>query len=77
MQRAGQRNVIDVVTGGFGERAGLAPARHAAVHEARVAHHAGLRADAEPLGDTGTEAFDEHVGVFGKAKDDFDAALAL
>jgi hypothetical protein len=36
MQRAGQRDVVDVVAGARGERAVLTPAGHASVHELRI-----------------------------------------
>ena len=44
-------------------RAGLAPAGHARVDQSLVHLGAVLRAEAKPLGDTGAEAFDEHVGL--------------
>ena len=49
--------------GRLSERPGLAPARHAAVHEARVAGEAGLRPEAQALHHAGAVAFDERVGV--------------
>jgi len=54
--------VVEVVPGGLCQRPALAPAGHAAVDEAGVALEADLGAEAEALGDAGTEAFDERVG---------------
>lgn len=59
---AGDGDVRDVVPGGVRERAVLAPAGHPAVDEPRIAGVAVGGADAEPLGDSGAEALDEHVG---------------
>lgn len=66
---AGDGDVRDVVPGGVGQRAVLAPAGHPAVDELRVAGVAVGRADAEPLGDPGAEALDEHVGALDQVED--------
>ena len=63
LERAGQRDVVDVVAGGVGVRAVLAPAGHAAVDEPRVAGEADVGAEAEALGHAGPEALDERVGL--------------
>jgi hypothetical protein len=62
VQGAGDRDVAEVVAGGGGERAVLAPAGHPAVDQPRVASQAVVRAEAEPLRRTGPETFDQHVG---------------
>jgi hypothetical protein len=61
VQRAGQRQVVDVVAGGGGQRAGLAPAGHAARRGAGW-RPGSRRAQAEALHHAGAVAFDEAVG---------------
>ncbi len=63
MQRAGERDVVDVVAGGLRERPVLAPAGHAAVDEPRVAREADVGAEPEPLHHAGPEALDQRVGL--------------
>ncbi len=65
---AGDGDVADVVSGAVGEGAGLAPAGHPAVHQARVTGPAVLGTDAEPLGDAGAVALDEDVGALGEVE---------
>ncbi len=62
-ERAGERDVVDVVAGGLRVRAVLTPARHPAVDELRVAGEARVGPDPESLGDAGPEALDERVGL--------------
>jgi len=62
-ERARERDVVDVVARIVGERAFLAPARHASVHEAPVAREARLGAESQPLRDAGTEPLDQRVGA--------------
>ena len=69
VEGAGDRDVVHVVPGGLGERAVLAPAGHPAVDQARVDRVAVLGAEAEPLGDAGAHALDEHVGVGDQLQD--------
>ena len=57
-ERAGHRRVGDVVAGGLGQRALLAPAGHAPVDEPRVPGEAVVRSDAEPLGHPRPEALE-------------------
>ena len=45
------------------ERAVLAPPCHPAVDQSRVVGLEIARPDTEPLGNTGAEALDEHVGL--------------
>ena len=73
VQDAGERDVVDVVAGGLGERAGLAPAGHAAVDEARVAIEADVGAEAEALHDAGAHRVDEGVRLLDQAQDSRDA----
>ena len=63
MQRAGQRDVVQVVPGRLRQRAALAEAGHAAVDQARIARMAVGRAQAQALGHAGAEALDQHVGA--------------
>mmetsp|Transcript_36535 Transcript_36535/g.103016 ORF Transcript_36535/g.103016 Transcript_36535/m.103016 type:complete len:225 (-) Transcript_36535:24-698(-) len=62
VQSAGEADVIDVVPGGVGHGSRLAPARHPAINEFRVARRAGLGADAKLLHDAWAEALNEAVG---------------
>ena len=62
-QHARDREVVDVVADVARERAVLAPPGHARVDEPRVARPARVGPDAEPFGDAGPEAFEQHVGA--------------
>ena len=62
-ERAGERDVVDVVAGGLRERPVLAPAGHPPVDEARVAGEALVGPDAEALHHARAEALDERVGA--------------
>src|SRR5262249_17169098 len=63
-----ERDVVDVVARGAGERPVLPEAGHAPVHEARVARETGLGPEAEPLHHAGTESLEQPVGPFAKAQ---------
>ena len=76
-ERAGERDVVDVVARGLRHRAVLAPAGHAAVDELRVAGEAHVGAEAEPLGDAGPEALDERVGLLDEPQHRLDAVGLL
>ncbi len=62
-QGAPDGDVVDVVTGHGRHRPVLTPARHAPVDQTGVAGEAGLGSDAQALGHTGPEAFDQPVGL--------------
>jgi hypothetical protein len=55
----------------------LAPTRHAAEYELRVASEAVVRADAEPLHHAGPEALDERVGLLDQFQQRLDAIGVL
>ena len=63
MQRAGQREVVDVVTGLLRDRALLSPSGHAGVDEARIDCAAGLGPKPEPLRHAGSIALDQRIGL--------------
>ena len=77
VERAGQGDVVDVVAGGLGVGTALAPARHAAEHEAGVAGQAHVGTEAEALGHAGPEALDEGVGRLDQAEQGLDAVGVL
>ena len=77
LERAGERDVVDVVPGGVRHRPVLAPAGQAAVHEPRVAGGALVGADAEALGDARPEHFEEHVGLLDQPQQRLDALRQL
>ena len=56
--------------GGLRQRAGLAPARHAAIDQLRVAGMALRRAQAQLLGHAGAKALYQNVSVFHQAQHD-------
>ena len=60
-ERAGERDVVEVVPGGVRERAALSPAGDPPVHQSRVSGPAGLRSDSEALGHTRAKALDEDL----------------
>lgn len=63
MQRSGKRKVVDVMTGGTGQGAGLPSARHPTINQARVADQADIRPQAEALHDPRPKTFDQSVGA--------------
>ena len=69
VEHAGQGDVVDVVTGGVGDRAVLPPAGHAAEDELRVPFQADVGAEAEPLHDARAEALDQAVRLFHHVED--------
>ena len=77
VESAGDGDVVDVVSGGVGERAVLAPPGHAPVDEPRVAFQAHVRPEPETLGDTGTEALDEDVRSLDEVEHELDATRRL
>ena len=77
MQRAGERDVVDVVAGRLGERAFLAPAGHAAIDQLGIAREADVGPEAQPLGDAGAERLGHAVGLLDQAQHDLDAFLLL
>ena len=62
VQRARQRDIVDVVPGKRRVGTGLAPSSHAAIDQLRIVGEQDVRAEAQPLHHTGTEAFDQPVG---------------
>ena len=74
VQHAADREVGDVVPGGRGERAVLAPTGHPPVDQPRIAGVHVRRPDAEPFRDTWPEAFDEQVGGVAQPQHDLGAA---
>ncbi len=71
-QRAGEGDVVDVVSRGLRHRTVLTPAGHAPVHEPRVPGEARVGPDTEPVGDPGPEPFEERVGFADQTKDGLD-----
>src|SRR5205814_1756595 len=61
MQRARQRDVIDIVPCARSERALLSPTRHAPIDELRIARQQHVRPESESLHHAWTKAFDHGV----------------
>jgi hypothetical protein len=61
VQRTRDAEVVDVVAGRVRQGPGLAPAGHAAVHQAGIRVQADVRTQTQPLHHPGTEPFDQHV----------------
>ena len=76
-ERAGERDVVDVVAGRVRERTVLAPSGHAPVDEARVAREARVGPEPEPLGHARAEPLDERVGLLDQAQHGLDAVGVL
>ena len=72
MQRADQRDVVDVVTGGLRQRPLLPPAGHAAVHELWIGLEAFVRPEAKALHHAGPEAFDQCISFRHQLPGDLD-----
>src|SRR6516164_7881015 len=68
MHSAGERDVVEVVSGGLRERPFLAPTGDPAIDKAGIAGEAVLRAKAEPLHHPRAEPFDQRVGAFDQAQ---------
>ena len=66
VQRAGQSDVVEIMSGGLRQGTFLSPAGDAAINEARVAPRAVVGPKAQSLGDAGPEAFDQGIGLFDK-----------
>src|SRR5207237_5756217 len=77
VQHAVERDVIDVVAGLLAARTSLAPAGHPGVDQLFVDLGAVLRPQSEALGDAGTEALDQHVGLGNEPQYQFAVFFAL
>ena len=77
LERARQRDVVDVVAGGLRVRPVLTPAGQPPVHELRVAGARDVGPDAEPLGDAGPEHLEEGVGLLHQPQQRLDAVGLL
>ena len=79
MQRAGQRDVVDVMARGVRVRPVLSPARHATINQLGVVLEQRVRSEAELFQHAGTEAFDQHVGAAsqGSTRRDADALFQI
>ncbi|CFD92716.1 Uncharacterised protein [Bordetella pertussis] len=62
VQRPGQAQVVQIMSGLAGQRSLLAPARHAPVHQPRLAPQAFLGRQAHALHHAGPETFDQPIG---------------
>jgi hypothetical protein len=71
VQHAGERDVIDVVSGARRKRAFLAPAGHTPVDEPWILCERLVRPEPEPLHHAGAKAFDQHIG----ARDELERGL--
>ena len=69
VEGAGQRDIVDVMAGGMGIGARLAPAGHAAINQFWIVGEQGFGAKAEPFGDAGAEALDQAIGGFDELAD--------
>ena len=76
-ERAGERDVVDVVARGLRHRTVLAPPGHAPVDELRVAGEAHVGAEAEALGHAGPEALEQRVGALDELQHELDALGVL
>jgi hypothetical protein len=68
LERAGQGDVVDVVTGRLGEGALLPPAGHAGINEAGVALETDVRSEAQTFHHAGSEALEERVRALDQAQ---------
>ena len=77
VQRAGERDVVDVVARRLRERARLPPARHAAVDEFRIALEANVGPETQTFHHAGTETFDQRIGFLDQLQRGFDGFRLL
>ena len=71
-ERAGERDVVDVVTRGLRHRPVLPPAGHTAVDELRISLETHVGSEPESLHDSRPEALDERVRPGDQAEHRFD-----
>ena len=76
-ERAGERDIVEVVTGRLRQRAILPPAGHPAIDELRIALGAIGRAEAEPFHHAGPVALDQRVGRLDQRQRRLDPLRAL
>ena len=62
-EQARSRRVVDVVPSPLRQGSLVSEARHGAEHQTRVPLHQRIRAQLEPLQDTGTKTLDQHVAT--------------
>ena len=77
VEHAGEGDVVDVVTGGVGDRAVLSPAGHATEDELRIPFQADVGAEAEPFHDARSEPLDQAVGLLDHVEHRFDCLRTL
>ena len=77
LERARQRDVVDVVAGGLRVRPVLTPAGQPPVHELRVAGERDVGPDAQPFRHAGPEHLEEGVGLLQQPQQCLDAVGLL
>ena len=77
VKRAGQREIVDVVSGLLSERTLLSPSGHAGEDEPWVGGETDLGPEAQPLHDAGPKAFDKRIGLGDRGEDRTDGAALL
>ena len=77
VERARQRDVVDVVAGRFGERARAAEPGHPRIDQSRIARHAVVRAEAELLGHARPVGLDQNVRLLDQPQHRLDAVGIL
>ncbi|PPR26407.1 MAG: hypothetical protein CFH40_00028, partial [Alphaproteobacteria bacterium MarineAlpha10_Bin3] len=77
MQRPGQADVVDIMTGGLSHRTFLTPTGHSAVHEFCIASHAVFRTNAQTLGHPRPETFKQAISHINQTQNRFDPCRIL
>ena len=77
LERAGQRDVVDVMAGALGVRTVLAPPRHAPVHEPRISSQTLVGADPQPLGHPRSESLQQRIGSVDQLQHGLDPGIGL
>ena len=72
----GQGDVVDVVTGSLRHGTCLTPAGHPSEDQPGIPSQADVRTQSEPLGDAGSEALHQPVGLLHQAKHQGDSRRA-
>ena len=73
MERARERDVVEIMACGLRQRPILPPARHAAIDETPVSLQTNIRSDAGALHDARAESFNQDIRIFKQSKQNFDA----
>src|ERR1700685_3156196 len=77
VERAGNRQIVDVVTGRLGERTALTPPGHASINQSRIFAQAFAGSNAQSFHEARAKALDEAVALPANSQDGLDGGGVL